>query len=524
MDGYLVLCMDCNHKCIFCSVKKQELYLTREDFENNVDALIKTGTVRFVFTGGEPTMHPDIVLFAKIVKEKLPSAEIRIITNGTKLNEKLLTELSPYVKKFVFSIHHIDPKMQMEINKSDEIELPKVFENIKIATRLGFEISINTTIIEQNYRILPQIVETLSALSKNITTCTMNFVDAHSDDEEIFDALSKGIVPRYYKVEPYLKKAIEFCRSKFITLRIERVPLCYMRGNEDFSSEALRACGVEYYETFFLDSVASYFDMAYVKDEKSCKKCYLNSICPGVKKNYYRIHGSKETYPVLDDTTKVVFNIKQRNRYKDTVFAVRTEEKNIENNIYKMIDFLGGAKRFFQNINANNVLVYKDNLIHTNRMYKSLKEHFRGLSYISNMTKEKVYRPFNRVIKAFEIDGFISKCSFSIVLSTMKKDVNFFYTLDHLIANPMLIDFKKKLEQSPIEVKNDIFLDMLSFIKPKIRLSITYDNVHKILYAATDPLSIELALSSKYGKTTYNTIDFATKRKVTNSLIEIKEI
>ncbi len=524
MDGYLVLCMDCNHKCIFCSVKKQELYLTREDFESKVDALIKTGTVRFVFTGGEPTMHPDIVLFARIVKEKLPSAEIRIITNGTKLNEKLLTELSPYVKKLVFSIHHIDPKIQMEINGTDEIELPRVFENIKIATRLGFEISINTTIIEQNYKILPQIVKTLTALSENITTYTMNFVDAHSDDEEVFESLSKGIVPRYYKVEPYLREAIDYCRKNYVTLRIERVPLCYMRGNEDFSSEALRACGVEYYETFFLDSVASYFDMAYIKDEKSCKKCYLNSICPGVKKNYHKIFGSKETYPVLDDATKVIFNIKQRNRYKDTVFALHTKEEEIEKNIYKMIDFLGGAKRFFQNINANNVLVYKDNMINTNRIYKSLKENFRGLSFISNMKKEKVYRPFNRIIKAFEIDGFISKCNFSIVLSSVKNDVNFFYTLDHLIENPMLVDFKKKLEESEVNIKNEIFLDMLSFIKPKIRLSIVYDKSAGLLYAAIDPLSIEMALKEKYGRTKNNTIDFAIRRKITNSLIEIKEI
>ncbi len=524
MDGYLVLCMDCNHKCIFCSVKKQELYLTREDFESKVDTLIKTGTIRFVFTGGEPTMHPDIVLFAKIVKEKLPSGEIRIITNGTKLNEKLLKELSPYVKKLVFSIHHIDPKVQMEINKSEEIELPKVFENIQIATRMGYEISINTTIIEQNYRILPKIVEKLSSLSENITTYTMNFVDAHSDDDEIFESLSKGIVPRYFKVEPYLKKAIEFCRNKHINLRVERVPLCYMRGSEDFSSEALRACGVEYYETFFLDSVASYFDMAYIKDEITCKVCYLNAICPGVKKNYHRIFGSKETYPVLDDATKAVFNIKQRNMYKDTVFLIHTQEKELEKNIYKMIDFLGGAKRFFQNINANNVLVFKDNLIQTNKIYKSLKENFRGLSFISNMKKEKVYRPFNNIIKAFEIDGFISKCNFSIVLSTVKKEASYFYVLDHLIDNPMLNDFKLKIEESNQELKNEIFLDMLSFIKPKIRLCLTYDHLSNMLYAAIDPLSIEIALIQKYGKTRFQTMDFALSRKITNSLIEIKEI
>jgi hypothetical protein len=45
-----------------------------------------------------------------------------------------------------------------------------------------------------------------------------------------------------------------------------------------------------------------------------------------------------------------------------------------------------------------------------------------------------------------------------------------------------------------------------------------------MLYAAIDPLSIEIALIQKYGKTRFQTMDFALSRKITNSLIEIKEI
>lgn len=126
----------CNLKCPMCFQsdktfidKKYMGKMSFDLFKKIVDEAQKKGTKAITFgSRGEPTIHPEICEFLKYLKGKF--LDIKLITNATKLNEKLIrTIFETKVNLVTFSIDSEDEKIYEEIRKFGKFN--QVLENVK---------------------------------------------------------------------------------------------------------------------------------------------------------------------------------------------------------------------------------------------------------------------------------------------------------------------------------------------------------------------------------------------------------
>jgi len=89
-------------------------------------------------------------------------------------------------------------------------------------------------------------------------------------------------LPDYDAFEKSLHRAMTFLTKTKRTFRVERVPLCYMRGFEHFSTETRKIVKDEERTVHFLDERESIKQKAawfYHDKGKECEGCDLNALC-----------------------------------------------------------------------------------------------------------------------------------------------------------------------------------------------------------------------------------------------------
>lgn len=105
----------CNLNCKGCStvatIRGREM-MDINQFEEELQALKKlySGIKYFKLYGGEPLLHPQLNLFIKMAREYFPDAELVVHSNGLlvpELDESILTLMSKYNVKFVFSLYPV---------------------------------------------------------------------------------------------------------------------------------------------------------------------------------------------------------------------------------------------------------------------------------------------------------------------------------------------------------------------------------------------------------------------------------
>ena len=82
-DAYILITMDCNNDCLFCSIPKKNLYLNYKEITKKIDSYFEQGFEQITITGGEPTLHKNIFDIISYIKNRNMAA--RLVTNGTKL-------------------------------------------------------------------------------------------------------------------------------------------------------------------------------------------------------------------------------------------------------------------------------------------------------------------------------------------------------------------------------------------------------------------------------------------------------
>lgn len=103
----IVLTHECTRKCPFCIDKHRGngVIITREHFINGLNFAKSQGIKDILLTGGEPTLHPDVLEYAQMVKDY----GFRLIFTSNADRPEILYALDKYVDCFNFS--HYGQKM-----------------------------------------------------------------------------------------------------------------------------------------------------------------------------------------------------------------------------------------------------------------------------------------------------------------------------------------------------------------------------------------------------------------------------
>jgi radical S-adenosyl methionine domain-containing protein 2 len=150
----------CNMRCKFCFATFQEVkktilpkgHLPKEDSLKLVN-LLSEHFDKITFVGGEPTLCrwlPDLIIRAKQL-----GMNTGIVSNGTRLNEKYLTELRPYLDWVGLSIDSLNEdtnvKMGRAIAGTKPLNETYYLNLVNLITSLDFKLKINTVVNKYNY-------------------------------------------------------------------------------------------------------------------------------------------------------------------------------------------------------------------------------------------------------------------------------------------------------------------------------------------------------------------------------------
>jgi len=303
--GRIQLTRDCNQECVFCSVPPTDKDRSLAVIKKEIDKLKSEGANELMLTGGEPMKSQhllEVIRYAKDFKE------ISIQTNGTLLDEDLIKDIikiQPHIK-IIVSVHSSKAKIHKKISGFDNHG--KLMRALELIGKYNLSSYVAITICSLNYKELKDHIQNITQRFAYIKHLSINYVDPTNRAIE-----NSWCVPTYKETEKYISKAAKFMIGKGISFRLERVPLCYMKGFEEYSTDIRRDVFDEKRMTSFIktdkepdfkiEKQSNYYYAA------QCKKCSLNKLCPGINPNYVAVHGDKEVVPVKTTQESIIKRI-----------------------------------------------------------------------------------------------------------------------------------------------------------------------------------------------------------------------
>lgn len=314
--AYIQITRKCNSNCVFCSNPSFDKELTKEQLEKRILFYRKGGVNEIFLTGGEPTVSR---LLPHAIETTIKNEiEPKIITNGVKLSDlKYIKHLKEKgLEDIYLSLHsHIEKDSDRLTRRRGHFK--KTIKGLENALKLDLRVNINSTINSVNASYLSDFTGFIVDKYSEIIHFVLNNLDpGNADTRNISRAWhNKWVIARLTDFELELSRTARLLMDNSKTLRIERVPLCYMAGFEEASTDTRRIVKDEPYICFFIEkgkkdllvNIGSQLERR-VKAE-CCRSCRLNPICGGLNLEYSKIFGTDELFPVFTDPKDIIEKI-----------------------------------------------------------------------------------------------------------------------------------------------------------------------------------------------------------------------
>lgn len=156
----------CNFRCLHCyenAGKKDDNELTTSEVIEGIDKLSKLGVASIAFSGGEPTVHPDILKFIKHASDD--GMYVSMATNGFKTAKfERAKEFTDAGVEFVqISLDGINPETHDNFRRVPN-SWNRAVQSIKNFHELGVFTEVSTTVTQENYDEIPEMIEFMREL------------------------------------------------------------------------------------------------------------------------------------------------------------------------------------------------------------------------------------------------------------------------------------------------------------------------------------------------------------------------
>ena len=146
----LILGNQCTQECFFCTHDfncSESGFMDKEFAIHCIDAFANCKGRRVNFSGGEPTLYPDLLELVQYAKKK--NLETNITTNGTRIIS-LSDELISLIDVFHISIMSVkDEYYQIISNPKEDITIKSIIDNIHRLKSIGKNVKVNTIYLEE---------------------------------------------------------------------------------------------------------------------------------------------------------------------------------------------------------------------------------------------------------------------------------------------------------------------------------------------------------------------------------------
>ncbi|MGA2143249.1 MAG: radical SAM protein [Brevinematales bacterium] len=322
----------CNIKCKFCyyySVTDED-NLSYEEIITTLKKYKKEGIDSIDITGGEPTIHKDIVRIVKKASE-MGFKEISMITNGIAVKtENYLDKLiEAGVNTWVLSIHGHNAEIHDSLtgHKGSFNDMLKTVDNLN---KRSITYSVNFVVNRQNFEYLPEFARFINETCRK-TAVTFLVMNPMGNGKINFDEFSV----KYSDLGSPLFNAITALKKWGNKVTWKFMPLCASKENIDVTDSIFTFFFTPYDWNYSIQHKLKYgalnhffvliknFSMFSLiqlrkiplvvlkhmallnenfgfmfKKLESCKQCKYFYVCDGISKNYLNLFGQEEFKPL----------------------------------------------------------------------------------------------------------------------------------------------------------------------------------------------------------------------------------
>jgi sulfatase maturation enzyme AslB (radical SAM superfamily) len=285
----------CNNRCIHCVVSERYKIGNRsaQSYKKSVCAAVRNGATHISVTGGEPTIHEDIVDILSHAKAK--GLAVTLQTNGRRLADRHFAQaLQGLIDQYVIALHGSGPAVHDAITRRRGSFLQTV-AGVRNISQSGASIIAKVVLGSFNANDLMKLAKLILKLRMDAAIFT--FPHGVGDAKKNYKRL---IVP-YSTLWPLLHPAIDFLEERDLSAGIETFPFCVVHGYEHKVLECFLPQGES--EVQFLNQPRKNWTALRLKQKnkfEQCSICCFSPICEGVWTEYAEMFGSDEFIPRRD--------------------------------------------------------------------------------------------------------------------------------------------------------------------------------------------------------------------------------
>lgn len=283
----------CNNRCVFCAQGEKRRHtgvIPKAECAERLLRGFRPGS-GLVLTGGEPTLRKDLVELVRLAA-RIGYSPIQVQTNGRMLSYEPLVRalVEAGASEFSPALHGPTPEVHDALTRAagSFVETTRGIQN---ALASGAVVLTNTVVVRQNLARLAETIDVLADLG--VRRAQLALVHPVGTAEERFDE----VVPRLSEAAPALAAAVRHGRARGVSVVVEAMPPCLLRGLEDAVVEEAIP------ETTVIDADGEAFAFsAWRRGEGKqkgppCVGCARNAQCEGPWREYPARFGWSELMP-----------------------------------------------------------------------------------------------------------------------------------------------------------------------------------------------------------------------------------
>ncbi len=285
----------CNENCTFCHTADMRWHSdSAERVEWKIERARKLGYSMVVLSGGEPTIRPELLSWARNVARL--GMDFGLVTNGLMLSYPHIADelIGACRLRYVYmSIHGGDPKVHASVVRADTFH--KAFGALSALAGRVPDLTANCVVTTANIRHLRGLVDRLLPLGDLCIKFSM------TQPKGAANWAPDVIIPDVAECARYVRDAIEYGLSKSGGGRVrfahDGLPFCLLPGLHDLYDDLKThrfAVMIEADE----DDFVPVDDVAKFQPEQVCGGCSLRGACPGLYRGYAEAQGTAALHPL----------------------------------------------------------------------------------------------------------------------------------------------------------------------------------------------------------------------------------
>ncbi len=283
----VILGYDCNLACDYCTItpEMRRRALSTAAVLAALDRGRAQGYDAVSFTGGEPTIRPDLLALVKAARAR-GFSDVKVQSNGLMFAHAPNVDalIAAGVNRFHLSIHtHDENAYDALVARAGAY--PLMVAGLERLAARRVTLVVDVILKEDTYRKLPEALAWIAARgAKSAHLWFVSLTDGNRDNLHS--------MPRMTEVTPVMRQAFAWAREHDFELRSLHVPRCLLGDDAPHAYDpgADRVMVVTPEATFELrDS-----KLAGRRHVPACEGCQFREICPGVRPDYIERYGDDE--------------------------------------------------------------------------------------------------------------------------------------------------------------------------------------------------------------------------------------